>query len=93
MLQKTGNDGVLIAYTEGKLLDPKEIAVLGMRAQFEAAAQTEFENSIRNNLSPSAALNKFLKDSIDKVQNSGSKEIDRPTSFRRLQRNGIERVE
>jgi hypothetical protein len=93
MLQKPGNAGGLIAYTEGKLLEPKEIAVLGMRTQFETSAQVEFENSIRNNLSPSATLNQFLKKSIEKVQESGSKEIDHPISFRRLNRNGIERIE
>lgn len=93
MLQKPGNDGVLIAYTEGKLLEPNKVAVLGMRTQFEAPAHVEFENSIRGNLSPSTALNQFLNRSIDKVQESGSKEIDRPTTFRRLSRNGIERID
>ncbi len=93
MLQKPGSDGVLIAYTEGKLLEPKEIAVLGMCNQFEVGAQAEYEESIRCNLSPSTALNQFLKESIDKVQESGSKEIDHPTSFRRLNRNGIERID
>ena len=93
MLQKAENNGVLIAYTERKLLEPNEIAVLGMRTKFEANAQAAFENSIKNHFSPSAALNQFLKESIDEVQKSGSNEIDHPTSFRRLNRNGIERIE
>lgn len=91
MLQRSGADGVLHAYTEGRLLAPNEIAVLGMRT-FEADAQTEFDNSIRNQSSPSAALNRFLKDAIDKTQRAGSKEIDHPTSFKRLNSIRIERI-
>jgi len=92
MLQRAGADGVLVAYTDGKLLAPHEIAVLGMRAQFEESAQKEFDDSIKNHSSPSAALNDFLKNAIDTVQQAGSKEIDHPTSFMRLSSLKIERI-
>lgn len=92
MLIKPGDDKMLIAYTKGKRLKSKEIAVLGMHNRFEDAAQKKLENSIKNNLSPSAALHQFLKDSIDEVQKSGSNEINYPTSLTLLNKFCIRRV-
>lgn len=93
MLDKPGADGVLIAYTEAHLVEEKKLILLGMRKDFEENAQQDFDISLQEFRSPSSSMYTFLKNAIDKVQNLGSKEIDHPTSFRKLCENSIERIE
>lgn len=42
---------------------------------------------------PSEQMYEFMEKSIDEVKSTGSKEIDRPISFRKLDRRGITRVQ
>jgi hypothetical protein len=92
MMNKKGEDGVLFAYTEKQFVKENEIAVLGMTNSFEVSAQQRFNEALSNFKSPAGDMCKFLEECIDQVQNSGSKEIDRPISFRRLNQSEITRV-
>lgn len=92
MLNKTGDDGALIAYTQKALVPQAEVAVLGMRKTFENLAQDRFSNAMSLFNPPASVMYEFLNDAIDQVQGSGSKEINRPASFRHLDRNSITRV-
>lgn len=92
MLRKRGADGVLVAYTESSLVPENQVAVLGMRNQFESGAQNAFNNALSSFTSPAILMYEFLNNAIDQVQNSGLKDIDRPTSFRKLDRNQINRI-
>lgn len=92
MLSKAGDDGVLVAYTSKALVPPDQIVVLGMRNTFEAAAQDAFSTAIKSLTPPGPIMYKFLEEAIDKVQKSGSKEIDRPTSYRNLNKHTVKRI-
>lgn len=92
MMNKQGEDGVLFAYTEKQLVKEDEIAVLGMRNRFEVSAQKKFSESLSNLKNPSGEMYRFLEECIDEVQNDGSKEIDRPISFRVIDELKITRV-
>ena len=81
MKSKRNEEGSLYAYTEKVYLNKNEIAVLGMRNNFEEEAQLIYNKALKEEEKPSKVAYKFLNDCIDKVQNSGSKEIDRPISF------------
>lgn len=80
------DDGVMVAYAEREKLLKDEIAVLGMRADFEEDAKNIYNNAIEQTESPSIALEDFMNDCIDKVHKSGSSEIDRPVVSKTLDR-------
>ncbi|ENC9762108.1 hypothetical protein [Pseudomonas aeruginosa] len=93
MLSKQGEDGVLVAYTEKILVPSNEVAVLGMRKEFELRAQNEFNSAMADFESPAERLHAFLDLAINEVQDNGSKQIDRPTSFRKLKNGRIKRIQ
>lgn len=84
-------DGVLIAYTEKDFLKKDEIAVLGMRKQFEADAQQVYQAAILAGKSPSGELESFMGNCIDTVLSSGSFEINRPITVKTLDRGIIKK--
>ena len=90
MKSRQGVDG-LVAYTEKQLAKEGEVVVLGMRNKFEAAAQERFQSTLSCFASPADAMYNFLGECIEDVHNRGSKEIDKPISFRMLNRNNIVR--
>lgn len=92
MKSKPGEDGVLFAYTEKQLVKEKEVAVLGMSERFGALAQVRFNSAVSNFTSPANEMYKFLEECIDDIQNEGSKEIDRPVTFRSLNQFNITRL-
>jgi hypothetical protein len=92
MKSKRGEDGVLFAYTEKQLVKENEVAILGMNNRFGAMAQDKFNAALSAYISPANEMYKFLENCIDEVQDEGSKEIDRPISFRQLNRFNINRV-
>ena len=92
MLSKTGDEGVLVAYTKKQKVQENEVAVLGMRKAFESSAQTAFDSAMSDFLPTGNAMHAFLENAIDTVQSTNSKEIDRPTSFRTLERGRIKRI-
>lgn len=79
-------DGVLIAYTEKDFLEKDQIAVLGMRKQFEADAKKVYQAAIQAGKSPSKELESFMGNCIDIVLSSGSFEINRPITVKILDR-------
>ena len=90
MKSRQGVDG-LVAYTEKQLAKEGEVVVLGMRNKFEAAAQERFQSTLSCFASQADAMYNFLGECIEDVHNRGSKEIDKPISFRMLNRNNIVR--
>ena len=77
-------DGIMIAYTEKEKLSKDDIAVLGMRADFEQDAKDIFTKAKENGENVVVALENFMSDCIDKVHSRGSSEIDRPIVSKRL---------
>ncbi|WP_086480464.1 hypothetical protein [Oceanospirillum sanctuarii] len=92
MRSKRGEDGVLVAFTEKQLVETGEVVVLGMHRRFGGLAQDRFNLALTNFKSPASEIYGLLEECIDEIQNEGSKEIDRPISFRRLNRQKITRV-
>lgn len=92
MLRKTDDNDIPLAYTKKELLKEDEVAVLGMRDRFESNANTRFRQALENFNPPAEIMYQFLGECIDEVQNNGSKEIDRPISFRKLNENKINRI-
>lgn len=78
-------DGVMIAYTEMEKLSKNDIAVLGMRLDFEQDAKEIFMKVKHNGDNAVIALENFMSDCIDKVHSRGSSEIDRPIVSKRLE--------
>jgi len=85
-------DGVLYAYTEKEYLNKDDIAVLGMRKDFEKEAKSIYNLALEQNKKPSIIAEEYLNTCIDKVQDRGSKEIDRPISFRKLKEYKITKI-
>ncbi|MGW8168394.1 MAG: hypothetical protein ACWGHH_00035 [Sulfurovaceae bacterium] len=77
-------NGIMIAYTEKEKLPKDEIAVLGMRVDFERIAKNVFSKAIKNGESPIIALENCMSDCIDKVHKRGSSEIDKPIISKKL---------
>jgi len=92
MKSKRNEEGILYAYTEKEYLNKDKIAVLGMRTKFEKNAQLIYKKALENKHKPSIEAYNFLNTCIDEVQESGSKEIDRPVSFRKLNKYKITRL-
>jgi hypothetical protein len=82
-------EGVLIAYTEKELLNKDDIAVLGMKKQFEVQAKGVHLNAIQQNKSPSKELEFFMGHCIGTVLSGGSFEINRPIVHMTLDRGRI----
>lgn len=82
-------DGVLSVYTEKEKLPADEIAVLGMRKDFEEGARALNRNAVKNNLNPAEILEDYLSKCIVEVSARGSFEIDRPIVHKKLDRHGI----
>lgn len=79
-------DGLLVAYTIKEFLNKDEIAVLGMRQQFETQAKGVYLHAIQQNKSPSQELELFMGTCIDTILSSGSFEINRPIIHKKLDR-------
>lgn len=92
MRSKRNDEGTLYAYTEKEYLEKDEIAVLGMRKDFEEEAKLIYKIASTQKEKPSTVAFEFLNKCIDTIQNSGSKEIDRPISFRKLDKYEITRI-
>lgn len=91
-MQSKLEEGVLIAYTKKKLLNKPEIAVLGMRKQFEAEAKKAYLNAIQTGKSPSKTLESFMEQCINTSLESGSFEINKPIVFKTLNRGTIKKI-
>ncbi len=89
MLSDRDEDGVLFAKTKKELVKENEVAVLGMRSDFETDAQTKFNDAISKFNEPTEVMREYLEDCIDTVQSSGSKEIDHPVILRRIEQHKI----
>ncbi|MCB4762033.1 MAG: hypothetical protein LGB78_04390 [Sulfurovum sp.] len=92
MKSKKNEDGVLYAYTEKAYLNKDKIAVLGMRKDCEEQATSIYNLALEQKEKPSTIAYKYLNECIDKVQENGSKEIDRPISFRKLKKYKITKI-
>lgn len=92
MESKRGDDGTLFGYTEKRLAGENEVVVLGMNNKYGASAQEKFNNALSSFIRPAGEMYKFLEECIEEVRAQGSKEIDRPISFRMLDRYSIVRA-
>jgi hypothetical protein len=86
ILNRIGDEGILILYTEKHLIAEDKVVVLGLSEQFESDAQTKFLSALNSHISPADEMYKFLNDSIDIMEETGSKEISKPTFSMRLNR-------
>jgi len=93
-LQSKKNDDWfgLLAYTEQEYLPKDKLAVLGIRTRCEDKAQQIYNQALEQNKKPSSIAIYFLNQCIDEVQADGSKEIDRPISFRKLEKYRITKL-
>lgn len=93
MKSKKNVDGFgFIAYTEKEYLPKDKLAVLGIRTRCEKKAQQIYNQALEKKQKPSSIAIDFLNQCIDEVQDSGSKEIDRPISFRKLEKYKITKL-
>ncbi|WP_373031434.1 hypothetical protein [Sulfurovum sp.] len=86
MKHKLNADGVLVVYTEKEKLPANEIAVLGMKKDFEEEAKRLNYNAIKDDLSSSNVLEDYLLKCIETVSKRGSFEIARPVVHKKLNR-------
>lgn len=77
-------DGILIPYTEKKLLNKDSLGVLGMRNEFESEANTLFRQSVEDDQSPSETLEEYMNTCIGQVLDRGSFEINKPIISKKL---------
>lgn len=92
MKSKQNEEGTLYAYTDKEYINKDEIAVLGMRKDFEEEAKSIYDKASKQKIKPSEVTYQFLNKCIDMVQDRGSKEIDRPISFRKLEKYKITKI-
>lgn len=72
-------EGLIEVYAFNERIIEGRVAVLGMRSEFEAKAQEAMHAAIEEEISPSRKLFDFINNAIDKVHDSGSFAIDRPS--------------
>ncbi|CRN04620.1 hypothetical protein ABFV43_11190 [Pseudomonas fulva] len=92
MDSKRGEDGVLVPFTEKSLIPTNEVAVLGMRNEFESAAKACFSNALSSVVSPAKPMLEFLRESIRAVEASGKSGIAFPMSMITLENYQIEKT-
>lgn len=91
MESKRDDDGVLVAYTQKRLIPENEVVVLGMRKEFENQAQEAFNNSLSAFIAPSQEMLKFVRESIKSVEAQGKKGIALPMSLVTLKRHYLKK--
>lgn len=87
------NDGILNVYAKKYEVPESEIAVLGMRKEFEVRANKIFKDSIASATPPAKELFTFLNDAINEIHEKGSYEIDRPSVLRTFYEGKLIQVE
>ncbi|MET0334922.1 MAG: hypothetical protein ABW190_11670 [Rhizobacter sp.] len=92
MKSRLSAEGMLEIYAAPEEITDDKIAVLGMRKQFEARAQCAYDRAVKEGYSTGEEMFKFLNLAIDEVAASGSFEIDRPSSHKRLTQGSLEKV-
>jgi hypothetical protein len=79
MAHRTNAVGIIEVYAANERIEEGKVAVLGMRSEFEAAAQDAMRTAIKEEILPSRMLFTFINNAIDKVRGNGSFAIDRPS--------------
>jgi hypothetical protein len=85
---KQGHDGVLVPYTEKKLIGDKDVVVLGL-SKYKDDAQAVYDKALAEFSDPGPILFEYLNKKIDESKDSGSKQIDRPSVLKVLQENKL----
>ncbi|MBY5938792.1 hypothetical protein [Marinobacter nauticus] len=68
------------------------VAVLGMRKQFEERAQSILSECISKGDSPAERIFEFINEAIDEVRSSGGGEIDRPSYLKNFEGGILEKL-
>ncbi|MDR5836615.1 hypothetical protein [Caballeronia sp. LZ034LL] len=92
LAHRLNDQGVIEVFAERHAVADREVAVLGMRAEFEADAQKTFIAALGGEVQPAQRMFDFLNACIDKVTEDGRKEIDRPSFWKHLGNQGLKNV-
>ncbi|WP_097107488.1 hypothetical protein [Nitrosomonas ureae] len=92
MKERQNEDGLIEVFTEGEEVSEDQVAVLGMRKQFEARAQNIYEQALGQGNSTGSELFKFLNSAIDEVAESGSFAIDRPSLHKKFEGGNLRKL-
>lgn len=92
MKERQNEDGIIEVFTEGEEVPEDQVAVLGMRNQFEARAQNIYKQALGQGNSTGSELFKFLNSAIDEVAESGSFAIDRPALHKKFEHGNLEKL-
>ncbi len=84
MRDRLNAEDIIEVYAERQEIHEGEVAVLGMRNEFEARAQTLLVDSIRAGTPPANEIFNFLNQAIDEVRQAGNSVIDRPSVLRKF---------
>lgn len=87
------NNDRLNVYADKYEVPESEIAVLGMRKEFETRAEKIFNGSIASATPPAKELFTFLNDAINEIHEKGSYEIDRPSVLRTFYEGKLNQIE
>jgi mRNA-degrading endonuclease toxin of MazEF toxin-antitoxin module len=75
MKSKRNEEGILYAYTDKKYINKDEIAVLGMKKDFEEMAKSIYDEALKQKIKPSEVTYKYLNKCIDIVQSKKGNEV------------------
>lgn len=93
MGSRTNGEGLLEVYTTRQEIFENELAVVGMRTEFESRAQDVLTEAIRVGISPAKELFSFLNEAIDETLESGSYLIDRPSILKLFHQGQLTKTE
>lgn len=85
-------DGVLVPCTTKSLVPTTEVAVLGMRKEFETNAQAELTDALKSFTPPAKIMLKFLGNAIKSIEQQGGKGIAFPMSLTKLEKYKINKI-
>lgn len=92
MQERLNKDNVIEVFTKGEEVSEDQVAVLGMRTQFETRAQNIYKHALNQGNSTGSKLFEFLNLAIDEVAKSGSFAIDRPALHNKFERGKLEKL-
>lgn len=89
---RINDEGVLEVFANRKEISEDEVAVLGMRKEFESRAQLVYSEALKRGKSTGESLFNFLNTAIDEVAFSSHVSIDRPSVHKFFERGSLSKV-
>jgi hypothetical protein len=86
-------EGIFEPYMQRTEIEPDKVAVIGLRKEFETAAQAAMDAALHAGVSTGKSLFEFLNEAITRVSASGSFAIDRPAIHKHFKNGRLEKAQ